>query len=326
MDNLKTVLSKTRKKKKVISLKKVILYFFLGLNLFALIGMYGTYVVQAPKHLREARMYFVPTLYFTVYEMFFLKVVRLDYDNPLLTPLHKIKIYFYDKGIEKLPEQEGERAIWYSQLIYYPINYSYSVEEDKSLASKYGEEFANQVINDIYNYFFILANYEISDFDNPNKRMLDRVAWGSSSLYLQYWRTYRLSEANLKILLKDKKRLKKIYDVYLFRKKFYNNPKYQNIINELNIDQNTKENNIYYISELFYNFKILEYVIRDKYNSRVLSCEKDKVLIEDYMKNLNSLQVEFKVTNIIEHKKVFFEELTNDGWVKPMLNKKCFNN
>ncbi|DAB32007.1 MAG TPA: hypothetical protein CFH79_06050 [Sulfurospirillum sp. UBA11407] len=150
------------KRKKV---KKYLFIFFVGfilLNSFIYWVEYRRYVLLAPSSLQEARKEFTKAIIPHMYYTFLVKTVRIDFQNQLLAPLKKIRNYFYHKGLEKLPPNEAEGALWFdlfeARLYNYSVRASYG-----SMAKHYGVHFAKDFIDKVYANIELLSKYPLAD-------------------------------------------------------------------------------------------------------------------------------------------------------------------
>lgn len=70
-------------------------------------------------------------------------------DNILLFPFREPMLYFYNKGLEKLPKDEPIRASWFNEFKLMMHNYS-NKGKYGSLARDYGYEYARDFVDEVY--------------------------------------------------------------------------------------------------------------------------------------------------------------------------------
>jgi len=150
------------RKKKINKYLLIFLIFFVFANTFLYYSMNRRYVSHAPTHLKEARKEIVNAVMFHVYYTFFIRVTRIDFQNPILYPFKAPRDYFYHKAIDKLPKDEAERAIWFD--MFEASSYNHSVRGAYgSLARRYGEEFSKEFVDKVYENIKILSLYKTND-------------------------------------------------------------------------------------------------------------------------------------------------------------------
>lgn len=146
-------------------IKRYLLVFFIGfilLNSLIYWVEYRRYVISAPSSLQEARKEFTKAMIPHIYYTFLVKTVRIDFQNPLLASLKKIRNYFYHKGLEKLPPNEAEGALWFD--LFEARLYNYSVRAGYgSIAKHYGVHFAKDFIDKVYANIELLSTYPLAD-------------------------------------------------------------------------------------------------------------------------------------------------------------------
>ncbi|PHR54620.1 MAG: hypothetical protein COA44_12725 [Arcobacter sp.] len=154
-------------KKKIQRLLSIFLGLFIIANILLYAIEYKRYVSSAPLQLKEARKDIVNAIMFHIYYTFFVKIMRIDFLNPILNPLKIPRDYFYNKGINKLPEHEAERAIWFDMFEVVPYNSSVKGKYG-SMARRYGQEFSKDFINKVYENIKLLSLYKVSDKNTPD--------------------------------------------------------------------------------------------------------------------------------------------------------------
>ncbi len=146
-------------------LKRILLVFislFCILNIWLYKTEYTKYVENAPKELKEARKELTKAYMVHIYYGFLVKTLRIDFQNKLISPIKNFRDYFYHKGLDKLPEDEAERAIWFS--LFEKNLYNFSVRgRYGALDKRYGETFAREFIDDVYKNIEIFSLYKFRD-------------------------------------------------------------------------------------------------------------------------------------------------------------------
>lgn len=139
-----------------------------------------------------------------------LRRLGLDYYNPIIKPIRKLKVYFYNKAIKRVPKDEAEKAIWYGDIIFYPIYYFHTKDifYIGELLNYHGYEFTKNLLDDIYDNLYLLANYKLRDYSNKNSRVKKdfiSMLYGLFSVY------YEIIFYKSVI---DKKKIEKLKEIY----------------------------------------------------------------------------------------------------------------
>jgi len=173
----------------------------------------------------------------------------LDYYNPIIKPIRKLKVYFYNKAIKRVPKYEAEKAIWYGDIIFYPIYYFTNKADfiyGGELINYYGYEFTKNLLDDIYDNLYLLANYKLRDYSNKNSRVKKdfiSILYGLFSVY------YEIIFYKSVI---DKKKIEKLKEIYYLVKQIENNPTYKD-----DIQKYLENDEDYYISIHMRNYNLL---------------------------------------------------------------------
>ena len=208
-------------------IRKYLLLFVVGfilLNSFIYWVEYRRYVLSAPPLLQEARKEFTKAIIPHLYYTFLVKTVRIDFQNPLLAPLKKIRNYFYYKGLEKLPPNEAEGALWFdlfeARLYNYSVRASYG-----SMAKHYGIHFSKYFIDKVYANIELLSKYPLAD-DSINElggsvveTYLDLINIYVADFHLNP-KGYMFNTVNMNKVSTDEQLYKRFVTLYEWEKKF----------------------------------------------------------------------------------------------------------
>ena len=253
---------------------------FMAWNIFLYTIEYKRYVSQAPITLKEARTGYVNAMMFHIYYSFLVKTVRIDFQNPILYPLKVTRDYFYHRGLEKLPKEEAERALWFKLFEIMP--YTYSVKGiHGSMAKYYGHEFTKKFIDNLYKNIEILSLYEISDkktkgiYKESFKAYINMISLFIHEFHLNK-DGYLFKDQNIEKIATDYELYKKFEKIYNWHSEIA--LKYQKEEPELfnkvvNINDGWYSpyrnyyKNIYIISSFILTYKI---------HNNIFDCEKDK--------------------------------------------------
>ncbi|SFV70047.1 hypothetical protein MNB_SM-4-610 [hydrothermal vent metagenome] len=152
------------------NIKKILLLIvlvFILINTWVYSLAYKKYVSQAPVNLKEARKDYVAAIMFHSYYTFFVNTLGIDLLNPILYPVKEPRDYYYHRGLNKLPIDEGERALWFNLFEVVPYNYS-SEGHYGSMVQYYGLDFTQVFVNKLYKNIEILSLNKISDPELKN--------------------------------------------------------------------------------------------------------------------------------------------------------------
>ncbi len=127
----------------------IVLFIFVLQNSFSFYKDYQIHIINAPEHLKEANRDYIIAKLFANYNAFFIETFRMQTDNILLFPFREPMLYFYNKGLEKLPKDEPIRASWFNEFKLMMHNYS-NKGKYGSLARDYGYEYARDFVDEVY--------------------------------------------------------------------------------------------------------------------------------------------------------------------------------
>jgi len=268
------------------SKKKVKRIFFIFLLIFVIANAwfysieYKRYVSQAPAHLKEARVDYVNSMMFHLYYTFLVKTIRIDFQNPILYPIKAPRDYFYHRGLDKLPLNEAERALWFNLFEVKPYNFS-TKGVYGSMARHYGNDFAKEFVDNLYKNIEILSLYEISD-----KKTKDIYAesFGAYidmiSLYIFEFHLnkdgYLFRDENIKKVATDYELYKKFENIYNWHRKIA--WKYKRENSKLFDDVVNISNGWYSSYRNYYrnSYVISSFILTYKINNNIFNCKEDE--------------------------------------------------
>jgi hypothetical protein len=152
-----------RKLKILLALISTIVVVFLGFNIYLYSITYRDYVTKAPESLKEARKDFTKAYIPHVYYIFFIKAGHIDFKSKSLDWIRDWRDYYYHRGLQKLPQEEAERALWFDLFEALPYNFSCRGSYG-GMTRRYGEAFAKDFIDKVYDNIKILATYKLTDY------------------------------------------------------------------------------------------------------------------------------------------------------------------
>lgn len=174
-------------------LKKTLLYIliiFIAINAFLYYTQYKRNVINAPQELKTARLYMTNATMFSFYYTLFIKL-GLDFQNPILAPFQISQDYFYEKGLQYFPKDDAESALWFEMFKVKP--YVHSMKGDLgNMASLYGKEYAQDMINQIFHNIELLSTQWLVDYQN-NKDLQRYTIKQYISLMTVYVNEFHLS-------------------------------------------------------------------------------------------------------------------------------------
>jgi len=154
-------------KKKIQRLLSIFFGLFIIANILLYSIEYKRYVSSAPIQLKEARKDIVNAMMFHIYYVLLVKNVRIDFLNPILSPLKVPRDYFYNKAIDELPKNDAERAMWFDMFEVRPYNFSVSAHYG-GMTRRYGKEFSKAFIQKVYKNIEVLSLYPFQDKLTPD--------------------------------------------------------------------------------------------------------------------------------------------------------------
>lgn len=268
------------------------------LNVFLYGIFYQRYVSTAPDTHKEARINMINAL--MIHNIYFLALkVGIDFQNPLLKPIVKLRDIFYKKGLNNLPENDAEKAIWFETFELIPHNLSVRGKYG-NLIKNYGEEFGNKFLDDSLKYIALLAENELIDKNFKDKEHLSSCFYLLNKMFIEeskvYPEEYTYSNKNIVAFTKKKNLYEKFFFLYQKRKQFVEKYKDTKHFKSLMAKKNNFEDeySVYHIDNMTLNTLILFYgsenkIIKDcktaKPYFKEIFIEKDK--LRKYMKELN---------------------------------------
>lgn len=267
-------------KKKI--LRNILIFFvlFLIVNIWFYRVEYKRYVTYAPVNLKEARKDYVNAIMFQFYYVLLVNKIRIDFQNPILSPLVRGRDYFYHRSLNKLPKNDAERALWFYLFEVMPYNYSVRGASG-SMAKHYGYKFAKKFVDDLYKNIKIFSLYEISDkktldiYDESFKAYVNMV-----SLYIYEFHLnkngYLFRDENIEKVASDYTLFQKFDNLYVWyskvawRYKKEDSKQFNRVVNIKNgwySPYTRYYENVYIISSFILTYKI---------NNNIFNCEQDK--------------------------------------------------
>ncbi len=144
----------------------IFLLLFIGLNVSNYFSEYKKYVLNAPEKLQDARKEFTKAYMFHLYYASCVRFFSIDFQNPILKVFKIPRDYFYQKALEKLPDNEAEKALYFELFEAKPYNFSIGGKYG-SMAKHYGVDFSKEFIDKVYENIKILSTQKIdSSFTN----------------------------------------------------------------------------------------------------------------------------------------------------------------
>lgn len=260
---------------------------------------YQRYVQNAPDTHKEARINMVNAL--MIHNVYFLAVkAGLDFQNPILKPIVKLRDIFYKKGLGNLPENDAEKAIWFETFELIPHNLSVKGKYG-NLIKDYGEEFGNKLLEDSLKYIALLAEHEVIDKNFKDRKHISSCFHLLTKIIIDENRAYPndkyiYSNENIIAFTKKKNLYDKFFFLYQKRKQFVEKYKNAEHFKSLMAKKNNfkDEYTSSYYNDLILNTYILFYQIEQ---NKTYSCKNSKQYFKEifiakdelrkYMKELN---------------------------------------
>lgn len=145
----------------------IFLFIFVVLNVYVYTVEYKNYVSNAPQKLKEARKEFLKAYMFHLYYGYMVKFTPLDFQNPILKVFKVPRDYFYHRALEKLPPNEGEKALWFELFEVKPYNFSVRGAYG-SMAQKYGILYSKDFMDRLYENIEILSTQKVDESYTKN--------------------------------------------------------------------------------------------------------------------------------------------------------------
>jgi len=267
---------------------------FFGLFIIANILLYAIeykrYVSLAPIQLKEARKDIVNALMFHTYYKFFVKIIRIDFQNPILSPLRESRDYFYHKGINHLSINNAERAIWFDLFEVRLYNYSVNAKYG-SMARKYGYAFSENFINKVYQNIQLLSQNEVNDKSTPaiNEEILE-IYIDLINIYIYDFHLhpdgFLFREKNMDMVSTDLKQFKKFENIYKWQKEFVSsyklkdNNQYKRVLNPYKGWYSPSKN---YFNNVFI---LSSFILFYKVNNDLFDCKNDYKYIKSQIQSI----------------------------------------
>ena len=169
---------------------------FTIINTFIFLPLF-IYKVKAEKHYPVARAYFTCAMKFDLLYIAPLSKV-FGHGNIFTWPLYPIKDAFYDLGMKNMPEQEGEREIWWFnirfveyKLVIEPAIYDWDMlrtKVDKTIP-KWEEKSFAKWNDELYKHLNSFPDANISDKKLKKEKLiryidlLDSYYWNTTALH-----------------------------------------------------------------------------------------------------------------------------------------------
>ena len=145
----------------------IFLFIFVVFNVYAYTVEYKNYVSNAPQKLKEARKEFLKAYMFHLYYGYVVKFTPFDFQNPVLKVFKVPRDYFYHRALEKLPPNEGEKALWFELFEVKPYNFSVRGVYG-SMARHYGGAYGREFIDKLYANIEILSTQKVDESYTKN--------------------------------------------------------------------------------------------------------------------------------------------------------------
>ena len=209
-----------KKKTKLIIKRAIQIIIILNIILYSV--FYQRYVSTAPDTHKEARINMVNAL--MIHNIYFLALkIGIDFQNPILQPIVKLRDIFYKKGLNALPENDAERAIWFHQFEEVPYNLS-SGGYYGSIIKDYGKTFSDKFLKDIFTYIILLADNEIVDKNFKDKIYLSQAFFKLNQVFIADYKAVpsepNYSNNNIIAFTQRKDIYDKFFLLYEKRKRF----------------------------------------------------------------------------------------------------------
>ncbi|GEM_PF-2253382 len=264
-------------------IKTYLLVFIVGfiiLNSLIYWVEYRRYVISAPLSLQEARKEFTKAIIPHIYYTFLVKTVRIDFQNPLLSPIKALRNYFYHKGLEKLPPNEAEGALWFdlfeARLYNYSVRASYG-----SMAKHYGVHFASYFIDDVYANIELLSKYPLADDSISElggsviETYLDLINIYVADFHLNL-DEYTLSNENMKMISINAEFYQRFVTLYEWEKEFLAYHKEHHPIQYTSVMSTQKGWYSPYIKYYDKMYLTSSFILFYKIHNNLFSCDADK--------------------------------------------------
>ena len=309
-----------------------ILFIFVIQNGSSFYKEYQAHIPNAPEHLKEANKDYIIAKMFANYNGFIVKTFRIQTDNILLFPFREPMLYFYNKGLEKLPKDEPIRAMWFNEFEVMIHNYSNNGKYG-SLARYYDYEYAKRFIDEVYQNIELLNKgkeklneYYSSGYQNELTTTLLQTYIHYIHLYINDYhlnaKGYPLTKDNLEKvstyldLYKRFKNIDKWSDEFVLYYKVNHSKEYDAIINPNRGWYSDYRD--YYLDSIKNSSYILFFEIRNKrfdcenskkYLEKIASSKKIlREFVEQYNVSLSNKELMEKVIRYLDIKNISSED------------------
>lgn len=286
--NLDSALDSNTEKKKV---KKrywkktflILTILFVFLNIWLYKTEYTKYVENAPVELKEARKELTKAYMVHIYYGFLVKTLRIDFQNKLISPIKNFRDYFYHKGLDKLPKDEAERAIWFS--LFEKNLYNSSVRGGYgALDKRYGAVFAEKFIDDVYKNIEIFSLYKFRDkqSDISSSALEDYISL--ITIYLFDFNInigkYRYSKEVFDYVSSNEKFHNKLLNIYKWQKLFLEDYKQNHTIQYKKTLTKLRGWYSPYVRNKRDEILLSSFILFYKIRNGIFECEQDKKFLQ----------------------------------------------
>ncbi|MFV0562804.1 hypothetical protein [Malaciobacter mytili] len=290
------------KKSKIKKYIFIFLLLFIGLNISNYFSEYKKYVLPAPQKLQEARKEFTKAYMFHLYYASFVRFFSIDFQNPILKIFKIPRDYFYQKALEKLPKDEGEKALYFelfeAKLYNFSVGGAYG-----SMARHYGINFSKKFIDKVYKNIRILSTQKLdkSFTDNIGRDVIEAYL-GLTDIFVADSHLnpqgFIFNEINMKKYATNKELNQRFLNVYNWQNKFTseyekNYPKEYNQV--LSKYRGWNSPYIYYYKK---KWMLASFILFYFINNNLFNCEIDKRFLIERDSSLNTL-IEYTQKNQI---------------------------
>lgn len=258
----------------------IFLLLFIGLNVSNYFTEYKKYVLNAPEKLQDARKEFTKAYMFHLYYASFVRFFSVDFQNPILKVFKIPRDYYYQKALEKLPNDEAEKALYFELFEAKPYNFSIGGRYG-SMAKHYGVDFSKNFIDKVYENIKILSTQKIdSSFPNDIGRDVIEAYLGLTDIFVSDSHLnpngFIFNEINMKKFATDEELHQRFQNIYVWQNEFIsyyeiNYPKeYKQVLSKY---RGWNSPYIYSYSKIW---EISSFILFYKINNNLFDCEEDK--------------------------------------------------
>lgn len=306
----------------------IILLLFVSLNIYTYFSEYKRYVVNAPDRLKEAREEFTKAYMFHLYYASFVRFLSVDFQNPILKIFKTPRDYFYHRAIERLPENEGEKALYFE--LFEAKLYNFSVGgKYGSMARHYGVDFAKEFIDKVYENIKILSTQKIDDtFTNNIGRDVIEAYLGLTDIFVSDSHInpngFLLNDINMQKYATDKELNERFLNVYNWQNEFlsYYEKNYSLEYNEI-----LSKNRGWYGPYIYLYEKIWEltsFILFYKISNNQFDCNEDRIFLIIRDSSLNNIIEYTKENQISQFSKDILEREISYLWIENSAKNELF--